>query len=183
MGYRRWKNGFRVAARPRRRLGRLGDFLLFCVLAAITLCLVVWFVPQQNASGTAHVIDGDSLKVDDVEIRLSGIDAPEARQTCKDKSGKDWPCGLDATLALKRLTGNAKVECKGDAFDKYQRLLARCMAGDLELNAEMVRLGFAVAGDGIGLVYVPEEDEARQARRGVWQGSFDQPGDWRAAHE
>ena len=37
----------------------------------------------QQVSGPAAVIDGDSLRVAGVEVRLHGVDAPEGRQTCE----------------------------------------------------------------------------------------------------
>ena len=40
-------------------------------------------------TGPVRVIDGDSLRRGDAEIRLSGIDAPEYRQSCKDEKGLD----------------------------------------------------------------------------------------------
>ena len=183
MGYRRWKDGFRVRPGPRRRLGRLGDILLFCVLASITVYAIVRFLPAPERSGQAFAIDGDSLKLDGTEVRLRGIDAPEAKQTCKERDGTEWPCGVDATLTLKRLVRGVRVTCRGDETDRYGRMLASCTAGNIELNAEMVRLGFAVARDQNGLPYLLQQVEAKRAGRGIWRGSFDHPSDWRAAHD
>lgn len=183
MGYRRWKDGFRVRARPRRRLGRLGDILLFCLLASVTVYAIARFLPEAERSGRAFAIDGDSLRVDGVEFRLRGIDAPEAKQTCRDRDGAEWPCGIDATLTLKRLVRGARVTCRGDETDRYGRRLASCTVGDIELNAEMVRLGFAVARDQNGLPYLLQQVEARRAARGIWRGKFEHPSDWRATHD
>ncbi|MGD2006456.1 MAG: hypothetical protein PVJ90_04390, partial [Pseudomonadales bacterium] len=43
--------------------------------------------------GRAQIIDGDSIRVQGVEIRLHGIDAPEGRQLCQDAQGRDYRCG------------------------------------------------------------------------------------------
>src|SRR5262245_19167959 len=56
--------------------------------------------------GIARVIDGDTIDVDQTRIRLEGIDAPEAGQTCKRKWFGSWPCGHEATAALRRLIDN-----------------------------------------------------------------------------
>src|SRR5438876_2373798 len=42
--------------------------------------------------GPAQVIDGDSIRVAGIEIRLYGIDAPEFRQTCM-RAGHPWAWG------------------------------------------------------------------------------------------
>lgn len=40
--------------------------------------------------------------------------------------------------------------------------------------------GWAVAFRRFSLDYVQDEDLARRARRGIWEGNFDMPWDWRA---
>ena len=42
--------------------------------------------------GPARVVDGDTLQVGSIRIRLSDIDAPERRQTCWRASG-EFRCG------------------------------------------------------------------------------------------
>ena len=37
----------------------------------------------KEINGVAIVIDGDTLKIKNEKIRLSGIDSPEIKQTCK----------------------------------------------------------------------------------------------------
>lgn len=157
--------------------------MLFCTLAVGMLYAIARFLPERTTQGGAQVIDGDSLSVDGEEIRLTGIDAPESRQTCLDSEGRVWSCGGEATRTLKRLTRNTRVVCKGGAHDKYGRLLARCSAGDLVLNAEMVRLGFAISEAEQGFAYGAEQSEARRSGHGLWRGTFDRPHAWREAHQ
>jgi endonuclease YncB( thermonuclease family) len=127
--------------------------------------------------GLARVIDGDSLVVAGVEIRLYGIDAPEYRQLCL-RGGQPWPCGLHALLALRAMTGSRRVECVAREVDRYDRTIAVCSAGGVELNAAMVEAGNAVAYG----AYEAEERAARNARRGIWSSSFEYPAVWRAKH-
>jgi len=125
--------------------------------------------------GPVQVIDGDSLRRDDIEIRLAGIDAPEYRQTCKDEVGEDWPCGRAATRELRKLVGGREVACTALDTDRYGRLVAYCMAGATNLNEEMVRQGYAVSfGD-----FFKAEAEARAAKKGLWRGTFERPNAWR----
>src|SRR4051794_36138869 len=73
-------------------------------------------------TGTAHVLDGDTLEIGTTRIRLFGIDAPEGAQTCKDPRGGTWACGRSARRALERLTTGQAVTCRGRGIDDYGRL-------------------------------------------------------------
>lgn len=144
--------------------------------------------PPNNASaigpfvtGSPAVIDGDTLQFDGVKVRLEGIDAPEAAQSCLTASGHAWPCGLVASRELERLIGRATVRCDNHGYDKYGRLLGVCFAGRLELNAEMVRLGHAWAFVKYSQAYVGYEAEARRRGLGIWQGPAEPAWDFRAA--
>jgi endonuclease YncB( thermonuclease family) len=132
--------------------------------------------------GNVDIIDGDSFRRGKDEIRLRGIDAPEYHQTCRDERGRDWECGKEAARALRSLVAGHVVACTGLDVDRYHRLVSRCDVRDLVLNSEMVRLGWAIAFTRHGPLYLKEEAEARQARRGIWRGTFDQPEDWRETH-
>src|SRR5262245_38909442 len=81
---------------PRKFLARRSDALLFfgivIVAAAIGVnALGLWHAPDSTRlMGSVQVVDGDSLKAGDEQIRLIGIDAPELRQTCRDAQGRGW---------------------------------------------------------------------------------------------
>jgi endonuclease YncB( thermonuclease family) len=136
-----------------------------------------WLDPER---GRFIAIDGDSLRKDGAEYRLMAIDAPELNQRCAKASGKLYNCGRDAKEALRRLTFGRALACRVTDRDRYGREVAECFDGSLNINAEMVRLGWAVAYRRHGVFFVPQENEARAARRGLWQGHFDAPEDWRA---
>jgi endonuclease YncB( thermonuclease family) len=72
--------------------------------------------------------------------RLLAIDAPEDGQTCQ-SAGQEWPCGEAAGAALSKLTAGHEVICRAAARDRYCRLRGTCFVGELNLTAEMVRLG------------------------------------------
>lgn len=129
--------------------------------------------------GVASVIDGDTLEVHGQRIRLLGIDAPESRQTCT-KDGKPWRCGKDAAFALSDKIGRKPVSCEAKGKpDRYGRMIAICRLGDEDLNAWMVRWGWAMAYRQYSKAYIGEEAIAREARRGIWASEFTPPWEWR----
>lgn len=175
--------------RPRYPLaptrGRLG---LVIVLVCLALAWRFWhrfpyflrdFAPQSvgTLSGRPRVGDGDSLVFGSARVRLIGIDAPESAQSC-DLAGRARACGVEARAHLVDLIAGRDVTCDWSRLDKYRRRLARCHAGDTDLNLAMVRDGWAVAyGDFDGA-----EAEARAHGRGIWAGHFTWPEDWRREH-
>lgn len=127
-------------------------------------------------AGPFHAVDGDTLTVSGLRMRLRGIDAPETKQRCG-TGDTAWACGIGARRALQALAG-ADARCVAHGTDKYKRRLVRCTSGGRDMGAEMVRTGQAVAyGD-----YKREETEARVAGRGIWIGPFERPEVWRKAH-
>jgi len=129
-------------------------------------------------SGKPKIIDGDTIRIGNIRIRLHGIDAPEAKQTCT-AGGIEWPCGREATKALVKAIADRSVSCNRRDVDRYGRIVAVCRAGAINLNAWMVGQGWAIAYRRFSMDYVQDEDEARGARRGLWRGEFVMPWDWR----
>ena len=129
--------------------------------------------------GKARVVDGDTIELAGSRIDLYGIDAPEAGQTCRAQGG-DWACGREATFALAFEVGNHWVSCKEMETDETGRLAAVCYVGARDLGAIMVDRGWALAERRAVIDYVPQENRARQARRGLWRGRFVEPRAWRA---
>src|SRR5262249_8457090 len=108
--------------------------------------------------------------IGEVRVRLEGIDAPEAGQTCGRGHGDTWPCGLDATHALAALIGGRPVECKPHGLDKYGRTLGVCFLGQQDINAWMVREGHAWAFTKFARGDEKGGGGARARRIGIWQG-------------
>ena len=136
--------------------------------------------PGEPVTGRAHVVDGDSLDVAGVRVRLFGIDAPERDQDCQDAAGKSYSCGRAASRALAAAIGGRSVTCTPVEVDQYNRDVAVCTADDLDLGDAMVRGGHALdyARHSRGR-YAAAEREARDAGRGMWAGTFERPATWR----
>jgi len=157
---------------------RIHPRLSLLVLAALALCAEAACIPQERISGRAKVTDGDSLEIGTTRLRLFGVDAVEGRQSCT-RDGRAWPCGNEAARKLRGLIGDRTVNCTKRDVDNYGRTVAVCRSGTTDLNAEMVRAGFATAYRRYSNDYVDEENEARSARRGIWAGEFTNPEDYR----
>lgn len=167
---------------PRPFYKSLIDGLVFAAALLFIAVLLKWFGLLQAETGLYVAIDGDSLRRNDSDIRLYGIDAPELHQTCSDAEGRDYRCGLEARRALADLVAGRDLNCVVEDQDRYGRSVAQCNAGAVDVNAAMVRAGWAIAYRRHSRDYVDEEDAARRSRRGLWQGTFDNPAAWREAH-
>jgi endonuclease YncB( thermonuclease family) len=154
-------------------------FALLLIMVLVAARQAGWLLPEK---GRFTAIDGDSLRRGESEYRLGAIDAPELHQSCLNASGHSYACGREAQKALRRLVSGKNLECRISDTDRYGRLVATCFAEDADINGEMVRLGWAVAYRRHGLDYVRAEEEARRNRRGIWQGQFETPQDWRESH-
>lgn len=133
-------------------------------------------------SGTARVVDGDTLSVAGTRVRLEGIDAPEAGQSCKRRNGASWACGAAATSALQRLINGRTVVCTQSGLDRYGRVLGTCHAGNVDVSAELVRRGLAWAFVKYSYTYAEIEHQARAKRIGVWEARNQPPWDYRVQH-
>jgi len=129
--------------------------------------------------GKPRIIDGDTIEIGGAKIRLHGIDAPENNQTCKKADGSEYRCGEMATFALAEIIEPHWITCKGETVDRYKRRIAVCYAGSYDINAEMVRRGWALAYRRYSLDYVGMEEDARINKVGMWQGEFVAPWEWR----
>lgn len=144
---------------------------------------------QPGAAGVGRAIDGDTVRIEGRTFRLWGIDAPEIIQACQ-LDGRNYACGREAAAYLRTLlspdAGSGagapapQIVCEPRTADQFGRPAAVCRLGDMDLGAEMVRAGWALAFAPHGTDYAPLEEEARAALRGLWAGSFDAPWDWRA---
>ena len=134
-----------------------------------------------SISGPVSVIDGDTIDIAGQRVRLHGIDAPETKQTCR-ADGKQWRCGVYAGFALAEMIGRHWVHCRERDRDHYGRIVAVCNLAGPEgpnVNAWIVREGWALAYRRYSTRYVAAENTAREARRGIWKGKFVAPWDWR----
>ena len=124
------------------------------------------------------VIDGDTIRLGDVKIRFSGIDAPEINQTCVASEGK-VACGkISRDLLIKKVTNN-KISCTDEGKDFYGRVLGECFVNGESLSSYLVREGFAFAYRKYSNKYIEDEEYAKFNKLGMWSMEFQYPWDYR----
>ncbi|WP_230168225.1 thermonuclease family protein [Roseomonas sp. CECT 9278] len=138
--------------------------------------------PAAQFTARVGVVDGDTLSMGGERLRIHGIDAPEMAQICDGPRGR-YPCGEAARAAMAGVVGRGVVACRQLDTDQYRRRIVRCHDEQgRDIGAELVRQGWALAFTRYATDYVAQEAAAREARRGLWDGRFDAPWDWRARH-
>jgi endonuclease YncB( thermonuclease family) len=152
----------------------------------LLLPILLVLAPEEPAvaralSGPAVALDGDSLDMSGLRIRLFGIDAPEAQQQCQ-RNSQPWACGKEAQALLASRVAGTIVECEPIERDAYDRTVARCFVGDRELGSVMVAEGLAITLPNGQEIYASEETTAKQFRLGLWGSVFQQPAEYRAAN-
>lgn len=149
-------------------------FAMAIIALGVLIAAMLNRQPEEMITGAARVIDGDSLMINGRAMRIRGIDAPEARQTCT-VSGKTVNCGRESAAALRRWIARGPAACSGNQTDRYGRLLVVCRINGTDIGADLVRNGHAVNfGE-----YPAEENEARAGYRGLWAGEFERPDEYR----
>lgn len=155
------------------------------LLARLLLALLLLALPAAAGDGLIRaaspaVHDGDTLALGPVRVRLHGIDAPELDQTCTHLDGRVWPCGRAARDRLAALAASRDFGCRAQERDAYGRVVGTCFADGRDVNRLMVAEGYAWAYRHFSSDYIPEEDAARVAARGIWNGEAQAAWDFRA---
>ena len=154
--------------------------LLVLVLLALVLPVLAAPAPAAplaaDGRGPVRVVDGDTLELGGAAVRLYGIDAPEIGQVCM-RAGAPWACGAAAAALLRRLVQGREIACQAMGRDDAGHVVAKCRAGWMDLGAEMVTRGMALADPRAG--YLPNYREARALGEGIFAGAFVAPARWR----
>lgn len=130
--------------------------------------------------GRLTVIDGDTIDVGGVRVRLHGIDAPEIGQPCA-ANGQTRDCGRLARDAVAARFEGAHARCTQVDTDRYGRVVATCVVRSEDLGGAIVNAGWALAYRRYSMSYDLDEKAAAVAGRGLWAFDVEQPSDYRAA--
>lgn len=118
------------------------------MLKLIIPILIISTLPTLTYAGTftcvkPYILDGDTFDCAGTRVRLKGIDTPEMAGHCQ--PGKKCVSG-DAKAAKRHLISLTRttLTCKKYEVDKYNRVVATCHAGAINLSCAMLASGHAV---------------------------------------
>ena len=95
--------------------------------------------------GPARVIDGDTVEIRGTRIRIQGIDAPEMDDSCLRPDGTAWACGVWSMQAARDRFDGRILQCEDLGERTWGRVVARCLYGEVDVAAAMVKKGAARA--------------------------------------
>ena len=104
---------------------------LLCLLASLPA------FAQSEISGTAHVVDGETIRVTTdhgtIKVRLQGVAAPESQQ----------PGGSEATAFLEQYAEGEPVRCALDGTTFQDRKVGICYVAGRDIAGALIRAGLA----------------------------------------
>ena len=149
------------------------------VILVISVSIIVFFFTYTDIkSQDIKITDGDTIKINGVKIRFSGIDTPELKQTCIRDSVINT-CGITAKQILVDKIAENNVICVSEGKDHYKRTLAECFVNNESLSRYLVRSGYAFAYRRYSKKFIKDEDYAKFNKLGMWSMEFEYPWDWR----
>lgn len=111
------------------------------IRAAALAAVLALASTDDAASSSIAIIDGDTLRIDGVTIRILNIDAPESfRSRCE----RELVLGLAAKERLRQLVDGATVTWTATGTDRYGRTLATVKADGIDVGEALVAGGYAV---------------------------------------
>lgn len=123
---------------------------------------------SRQVQGPAAIIDGEKLRIGEIDMRLFGIVPPQLAASF----------GPQARAALDGLANGQPVSCQIRDRDRDGRLLATCKnAKDNDMALELLKRGLAVtargsiAGTELAGAYLAAEQAAQAQKIGLWSMS------------
>lgn len=149
--------------------------------ALVSLCLLILPLPSaaESFSGRIDVVDGDTIRVAGRTVRLHGLDAPEQEQSCERAQGAHWACGAWVTGRVQDAFEGRKARCEAVDIDRYERIVARCEVGGLDMGRWLVSEGLAFAYRKYSMAYDLDEKRAAVNDRGLHASRVQSPAQFR----
>jgi endonuclease YncB( thermonuclease family) len=160
--------------------GRSGERRGFILWLLAVVVLAIPHTALADLVGRATVIDGDTIEIHGVRIRIFGVDAPEASQLCRGSDSLHYRCGAQAANELGQFVGQGTVACTPVAMDRYARQIATCIVNDRDIGEWLVRHGHALDWPKYSRgKYSSAQEQAAKEEAGIWAGSFAKPWHYR----
>lgn len=157
-----------------------GNFLIAIPLLLVGMAFTYFsnvVTASKSECSVNSVYDGDTMRLscngEKTKVRLYCIDTPEMKQ-------KPW--GRESRDYLRSITPQ-KVKLVRHTKDRYGRIVAEVLNGEINLNQEMVHSGYAAVYEKYceKPIYSELERQAKSDKRGIWAkpGLHQQPWQWR----
>lgn len=138
--------------------------------------------PFEVAARVVHVDDGDTVVMlvnerEQVRTRLASIDAPETGHTSKSTGRIGQPYSTHSKKFLEGMVKGRQIVATCFEQDRFGRMVCALSVEGVNVNAEMVRSGWAWAntsGNGRFLrdrSLLQAQRQAQEARAGLWAGN------------
>lgn len=173
-------------------VGALGGALVALVIVATGMAGYIKHRIYMHPAEGVLVYDGDTIRMDDVSLRLAGIDAPERTQSCITYDRLTKPCGLESARNLQRIMQGAMIVCQppadlkmeeGAPIESFGRPIMQCFArsksGEIDLGKQMVEDGYAAPFPSETSPYKAEFSVAQAERKGFLETCTLEPSTWR----
>lgn len=152
--------------------------LIFSLSLYFILPLSFLYAEESSYFKVRRVIDGDTIEIEGgTHVRYIGIDTPETRE--RTRTGWKYnpqPYAQEASRLNEDLVQDKQVRLEFDVetHDRYGRLLAYVFVGEIFVNEEILRRGYA------RLLTIPPDvkyvdrfkkavKKARQHHQGIWE--------------
>lgn len=141
-------------------------------LGIFIVCVMTYFFwPSEILGVPTRVIDGDTILINNIKVRLAFIDTPESKQYSSSK----LPIGKMAKNHLEKLIQNKKIRVHRVGKGVYGRTLGIIYLKNENINLKMVRDGYALAHETSGWNYQNAMYIAQIKGRGIFKESFMNP--------
>jgi endonuclease YncB( thermonuclease family) len=120
-------------------------------------------VPQGTLLYQPVAAAAGEIEADGHDVRLAGIEVTPADRTCKDESGRKWPCGAMARTAFRAWMRGRAIAC--DVPSHEGEITTHCTLDGEDMALWLVQNGWAKSADG-------QYDEAEAAARKEKKGLF-----------
>ncbi|MCC6981680.1 MAG: thermonuclease family protein [Bauldia sp.] len=131
----------------------------------------------ESITGRGVAIESDVLGIDGTVMSLWGIEGPLKIQPCF-LDNRNWDCGLVAHRELEIILDGGPATCtrmEDNSFRARVITFARCTVNGVDVSAEMVRRGMAMAYPDQSADYVALQAEAEAAKAGLWKAQIFEP--------
>jgi len=115
--------------------------LLLGVIALATVASADDVQVTDQVSDRIRVVDGDTIELNGMPIRIQAIDTPE---TWKPRCPNEYRLGLLAKQRMQQLMDGGAMTYTVTGFDRFGRILANVQAGGTDVGETLLREGHAL---------------------------------------